>query len=262
MDTDEIARYARHLVLAGVGGPGQQRLKAATVLVVGAGGLGSPVIAYLAAAGVGRIRVADPDTVSLSNLQRQIIHATADVGRPKVASAADAVARINPGVTLDGRPVRFEATSAGELLAGVDVVADGSDNPDTRYAVADACERAAVPLVSAAVSGFDGHVTTLTPHERAPDGTLWPTYRCLFPDPPPDGLVDECARTGILGVVTGVLGTLQTNEVLKLLLGIGEPLRGRLLLFDARAARFETIIYARHHAATRPHRVDGGGLPA
>ena len=244
LDAEEISRYARHLVLADVGGPGQQRLKGARVLVVGAGGLGSPVIAYLAAAGVGTLRVADPDTVSLSNLQRQIIHGTGDVGRPKVDSAVDAVARINPGVSLEGRTVRFDASSAEMLLAGCDVVADGSDNAATRYAVADACARAGIPLVSAAVNGFDGHVTTLTPYERTPEGEPWPTYRCLFPDPPPDALVDECARTGILGVVTGIIGTLQANEVLKLILRIGEPLRGRLLLFDARATRFETIAYA------------------
>lgn len=244
----EIERYARHLVLGGVGGPGQQRLKSARVLVVGAGGLGSPVIAYLAAAGVGTIRVADDDTVSLSNLQRQILHGTPDIGRPKVDSAADAVARLNPEVMLEPRAVRFDAASTVDLLAGCDVVADGSDNPATRYAVADACEAAAVPLVSAAVNGFDGHVTTLTPFERGPDGTRWPTYRCLFPDPPPDGLIDTCAATGILGVVTGVVGTLQATEVLKLLLRVGEPLRGRLLLFDARAGAFETILYDRAQA--------------
>lgn len=239
---DEIERYARHLVLHDVGGAGQQRLKDATVAVIGAGGLGSPLIAYLAAAGVGTIRVIDDDTVSLSNLQRQILHGTPDIGRPKVESAADALARLNPHVRLDPHPVRFtEAT--GHLLAGCDVVADGSDNAATRYAVADAACRAAVPLVSAAVNGFDGSVTTLTPHERRPDGTPWPTYRCLFPDPPPDALIDTCAETGILGVVTGVVGTIQATEVVKLLLGIGEPLRGRLLLFDARDMRFDTMAY-------------------
>lgn len=241
----EVERYARHLVLAEIGGPGQARLSRARVLVVGAGGLGSPVIQYLAAAGVGTLVVADDDTVALSNLQRQVLHGTPDVGRPKAGNAADQVARLNPHVRVEARAVRFSEATATALLAGCDAVADGSDNAATRYAVADACASAGVPLVSAAVSGFDGHVTTLTPHERAPDGTLWPTYRCLFPDPPPDALVDECARTGILGVVPGVIGTLQANEILKLLLGIGTPLRGRLLLFDARATRFETVFYAR-----------------
>lgn len=239
---DEIERYARHLVLHDVGGAGQQLLKDATVAVIGAGGLGSPVIAYLAAAGVGTIRVIDDDTVSLSNLQRQILHGTPDVGRPKVESAAAAVARLNPHVRLDPRPVRF-TEGRGDLLAGCHVVADGSDNAATRYAVADAACRAGVPLVSAAVNGFDGSVTTLTPHQRRPDGTPWPTYRCLFPDPPPDALIDTCAETGILGVVTGVIGTIQATEVVKLILGVGEPLRGRLLLFDARDMRFDTMAY-------------------
>lgn len=241
---EEVERYARHLVLAEVGGPGQQRLRTARVLVVGAGGLGSPVIAYLAAAGVGTIGIVDDDTVSLSNLQRQILHGTADVGRPKVQSAADAVSRLNGHVEVIPLLERLTADTAGRLVAGWDVVADGSDNPATRYAVADACAAARVPLVSAAVSGFDGHVTTLAPWQEAAGEPL-PGYRDLFPDPPPDALVDPCARIGILGVVTGVIGTLQANEVLKLLLGIGEPLYGRLLLFDARESRFETIRYGR-----------------
>jgi adenylyltransferase/sulfurtransferase len=244
LTAEEIERYARHLVLSEVGGPGQARLKAARVVVIGAGGLGSPVIQYLAAAGVGTIDVVDDDAVALSNLQRQVVHGTQDIGRPKAESAADAVRRINPHVRLVGHRARLDANNAADFVAGRDVVADGSDNAATRYLVADACCRAAVPLVSAAVNGFDGHVTTLTPHEARPDGGRWPTYRCLFPDPPPDALVDECARTGILGVVPGVVGTLQANEVLKLLLGIGEPLRGRLLLFDGRACRFEEVHYA------------------
>jgi adenylyltransferase/sulfurtransferase len=244
MTPEQIERYARHLVLSEVGGPGQARLQAARVLVIGAGGLGSPVIQYLAAAGVGTIVVVDDDDVALSNLQRQVLHGTPDIGRAKTDSAADAVARLNPNVRLSGHRARIDEANAARFVKGCDVVADGSDNSATRYAVADACCRAGVPLVSAAVNGFDGHLTTLTPHERRPDGTPWPTYRCLFPDPPPDGLVDECARTGILGVVPGVIGTLQANEVLKLILGIGTPLRGVLLLFDGRTTRFETIAYA------------------
>ncbi len=240
---DEIERYARHLVLAGVGGPGQQALKAASVTVIGAGGLGSPVIAYLAAAGVGTIRVVDDDTVALSNLQRQIIHASDRVGEAKTASAAAAVQALNPHVAVVEERVRITADNAASLVAGATVVADGSDNAATRYVVSDACFHARVPLASAAVHGFDGHVTTLAPYAQQPDGTPNPTYRCLFPDPPPDAMVDECARHGILGAVTGVIGTLQANEVLKLILGIGEPLVGRLLLFDAKDARFETIAY-------------------
>lgn len=243
--SEEVERYARHLVLADVGGPGQQKLKSAQVTVIGAGGLGSPVIAYLAAAGVGTIRVVDDDQVALSNLQRQILHRTEDVGRPKVESAADAVAALNPHVRFEAQAARIDAANAADLLAGSMVVADGSDNAATRYVVADACEALRIPLVSAAVFGFDGHVTTLLPHGHAADGTPNPTYRCLFPDPPPDAMVDECARNGILGAVTGVVGTLQANEVLKLVLGIGTPLVGRLLLFDARDTRFETIAYRR-----------------
>ncbi|WP_420391393.1 HesA/MoeB/ThiF family protein [Acuticoccus sp.] len=238
---EEVERYARHLVLADVGGAGQQRLRRARVLVVGAGGLGSPVIAYLAAAGVGTIRVADDDTVALSNLQRQVLHGTPDLGRAKVESAADAVTRLNPDVVVEPRAVRLTEANAAGLIAGSDVVADGSDNAATRLAVADAAERARVPLVSAAVSMFSGHVTTLTPHEARPDGTRWPALTDLFPTQ--GAAEDECAVLGILGVVTGVIGTLQANEVLKLLLGIGEPLRGRLLMFDARDARFEEIAY-------------------
>ena len=240
---EEIERYARHLVLADVGGPGQQALKAARVTVIGAGGLGSPLISYLAAAGVGTIRIVDDDIVSLSNLQRQIVHTTGAVGRTKTESAAQTVAGLNPHVVVEERRTRGTAENAAELLAGSTVVADGSDNAFTRYAISDACFHVRLPLVSGAVHGFDGHVTTLLPFETRPDGTPNPTFRCLFPDPPPDAMVDECARHGILGAVTGVIGTLQATEVLKLILGIGEPLVGRLLLFDARDARFETIGY-------------------
>ena len=211
--------------------------------VGGAGGLGSPLIAYLAAAGVGTIRVVDDDEVALSNLQRQILHGTADVGRSKTASAADAVARLNPHVSVELRHTRFAPDNGASLIASCTVVADGSDNAATRYAVADACHASGIPLVSAAVNGFDGHVTTLMPHKNGPDGEPYPRYRCLFPDPPPDGMVDECARHGVLGAVTGVLGTLQATEVIKIVTGVGEPLVGRLLLYDARRASFETIRY-------------------
>lgn len=242
-DADEIERYARHFVLGEVGGPGQQRLKSAHVVVIGAGGLGAPVIAYLAAAGVGRLTVVDDDTIALSNLQRQVIHRSSDVGRPKVDSAAAMVGALNPHVAVRPRAERLTGANAARLVAGAGVVVDGSDNAATRYVLSDACHHARVPLVSGAVSGWDGQLTTLTPYEARPDGTPWPTYRCLFPDPPPDAMEDACVRLGILGAVTGVIGTLQAGEALKLILGVGEPLRGRLLIYDAKAARFETIAY-------------------
>lgn len=240
---DEIERYARHLVLPEVGGPGQQKLKAARVLVIGAGGLGSPVIQYLAAAGVGTIGIVDDDTVALSNLQRQILHGTADVGRTKVASAADAVAELNPNVSVVAHAVRLSDDNAGELVHGYDIVADGSDNFATRYAVSDACCREARPLVTAAVGRFDGSLTTLRPFETTPDGTPNPTYRCLFPEAPPAGIIPTCAEAGILGVLTGLVGTLQALEVLKEILGIGSGLVGKLLLVDALSLRFETFGY-------------------
>lgn len=241
---DEIERYARHIVLAEVGGPGQQMLKAARVLVIGAGGLGAPVIQYLAAAGIGTIGIVDDDAVSLSNLQRQVIHRTEDVGRPKTQSAADAVGRLNAHVATELFPVRLVEANADSILGRFDVVADGSDNFDTRYLVADRCAALQKPLVSAAVGRFDGSITTLKPFE-ATDGVPNPSYRDLFPRPPPAGLLPSCAEAGILGALTGILGSLQAAEVLKLVLGIGEPLVGQLLLVDALSMRFETIRYRR-----------------
>lgn len=235
MQADEVERYARHLVLPEIGGAGQQKLRAARVLVVGAGGLGSPAIQYLAAAGIGRLRVTDDDTVSLSNLQRQVLHGTADVGQPKVVSAARAVEALNPHVILEPVTDRLTADNAARWLAGVDVALDGSDNFSTRYALADACRAARVPLVTAAVGRFDGSITTIVP-----DG---PGYRDLFPAPPPPGTVAPCAEAGVLGVVTGVMGTLQALEAVKLVTGAGEPLVGRLLMFDALAMRFEEMRY-------------------
>ncbi len=240
----EIERYARHLVLAEVGGPGQQRLKAARILVVGAGGLGSPVIQYLAAAGIGTIGIVDDDVVALSNLQRQVLHETAGVGRPKTASATDAVVRLNPHVAVEAHPVRLEAANADALIGAYDIIVDGSDNFATRFLVADRSAALQRPLVTAAVGRFDGSITVLKPFE-ATDGQPNPGYRDLFPSPPPAGLVPTCAEAGILGAVTGILGTLQAAEVLKLVLGIGEPLVGRLLLVDTLSMRFETINYRR-----------------
>ena len=241
---DEIERYARHIVLAEVGGPGQQRLKAARVLVVGAGGLGAPLIQYLAAAGIGTIGIADDDTVSLSNLQRQVIHGTPDIGRPKVQSAGDAVARLNPYVAVEAHGLRLTAENAEALIAGYDIVADGSDNFATRYAVSDACFHAKRPLVTAALGRFDGSLTTIRAHETGADGRPNPTYRCLFPSPPPPGSVPPCAEAGVLGALAGVMGSLMAMEVLRAVAGFGEPLVGRLLMVDARSMRFETLSYA------------------
>jgi molybdopterin/thiamine biosynthesis adenylyltransferase len=241
---DEIGRYARHIVLREVGGPGQQKLKAARVLVVGAGGLGGPVIQYLAAAGVGTIGIVDDDVVSLSNLQRQVIHDTAMIGRPKIESATSAVARQNPHVAIEAHAVHLTDANADEIVAAYDIVADGSDNFATRYAVSDASFRNARPLVSAALGRFDGSLTTLKPYRAGADGNPNPTYRCLFPSPPPDGLLPTCAEAGILGALVGVMGSLQTLEVIKEIVGIGDGMVGRLLLYDSLATRFETIAYA------------------
>lgn len=241
LSPEEIERYKRHLVLKEVGGQGQQRLKAARVLVVGAGGLGSPLLAYLAAAGVGTIGVIDNDRVTLDNLQRQIVHDTASVGTPKVASAAAALRQLNPHVTVETIEARLDAGNALEHISRYDIVADGSDNAETRYLVSDACYFAKRTLVFGAVGPFDGYVSTFKPHLRDDDGAPYPTYRCLFPEAPPPGTVPNCAEAGVLGAVVGVIGTLQATEVLKEILSIGTGLAGRLLIYDALAARFETV---------------------
>jgi len=244
LSPEEIERYKRHLVLKEVGGQGQQKLKAARVLVVGAGGLGSPLIMYLAAAGVGTIGVIDDDRVSLDNLQRQIAHDTAAVGRPKTESARDTAARLNPHVAIEAIEARLDAANALELISRYDIVADGSDNAETRYLVSDACCLAKRPLVFAAVGPFDGYVSTFKPHEKSDDGTPYPTYRCLFPEAPPPGTVPNCAEVGVLGSAVGVVGTLQATEVLKEILGAGSSLAGRLLIYDALESRFETLTLA------------------
>ena len=244
LSDEELERYARHLVLPEIGGPGQQRLKRARVLVVGAGGLGSPVLQYLAAAGVGTLGIVDDDTVSLSNLQRQIIHPTQNVGRPKVESARAAIAAINPHVAVETHRERLTSENVDALVGAYDVVVDGSDNFDTRYLVADACQRGGRPLVAGALGRFDGSLTVLKPYEgEAEGGRPNPSYRDLFPEPPPAGLVPSCAEAGIVGALAGVIGTLQAVEVVKLVTGIGEPLVGRILLYDALAARFEVMRY-------------------
>src|SRR5262249_6809822 len=244
LSPEELERYARHIVLHEVGGPGQAALKGARVLVIGAGGLGAPALLYLAAAGVGTLGVVDDDAVSLSNLQRQVIHATPDVGRPKVESAAAAIARLQPHVVVEPHPMRLAAGNALDLIARYDLVADGSDNFTTRYLVSDACYLAKKPLVTAAVGVFDGTLTTIRAHERGEDGAPNPTYRCLFPEPPPPGTVPACAEAGILGALTGIMGSLVALEVIREIVGFGEGLVGRLLMLDARAMRFETLRYA------------------
>jgi adenylyltransferase/sulfurtransferase len=240
---DEIERYARHIVLRGVGGPGQRKLKAARVLVVGAGGLGAPLLQYLAAAGVGQIGVVDDDVVALSNLQRQVLYGGPDVGRAKVESATAAISRLNPHVAMTPHRMRLTADNARSLVAAYDVVADGSDNFTTRYAVSDACFYERRPLVTAAVGAFDGSLTVLRPYETGAGGEPNPTYRCLFPEPPPAGVAPACAEIGVLGALTGILGSMMALEVMREIVGFGDSLVGRLVLVDALGMRFETVRY-------------------
>jgi molybdopterin/thiamine biosynthesis adenylyltransferase len=247
LNSDELERYARHIVLREVGGPGQAALKRARVLVIGAGGLGAPVLLYLAAAGVGTLGIIDDDTVALSNLQRQVIHGTPEIGDPKVESAAAAIARLNPHVAVELHAARLDAGNALALIGQYDLVADGSDNFATRYLVSDVCYFARRPLVTAAVGTFDGTLTTIRAHEPAAGaagGALNPSYRCLFPEPPPAGSVPACAEAGILGALTGVLGSMMALEVIREIVGFGEGLVGRLLMVDARSMRFETLSYS------------------
>jgi molybdopterin/thiamine biosynthesis adenylyltransferase len=238
---EEIQRYKRHLLLHDIGGQGQAKLKQARVLVVGAGGLGSPVLLYLAAAGVGTLGVIDDDRVSLDNLQRQIVHNTASVGRPKVDSARETLEALNPHVVVETFETRLDASNAAEIIARFDIVADGSDNFTTRFLVSDACYFARRTLVHAAVGPFDGYVTTLKPFAAGDDGKPLPSYRCLFPEAPPAGVVANCSEVGVLGSVVGVIGTLQATEVIKEITGFGASLAGRLLLYDAKDTRFETV---------------------
>jgi len=243
LDAQELERYARHIVLREVGGPGQAKLKSARVLVIGAGGLGAPVLLYLAAAGVGTLGVVDDDVVSLSNLQRQVIFSTDDIGQRKVDGAEAVIARLNPHVNIETHMMRVDTGNALDLIANYDIVADGSDNFATRYLVSDTCYFAKKPLVTAAVGTFDGSLTTLRPYETRADGAPNPTYRCLFPEPPPAGTVPACAEAGILGALPGVLGSMMALEVIREIVGFGEGLVGRLLMVDARSMRFETLSY-------------------
>ncbi len=231
----ELDRYSRHIILDEVGPEGQKKLLEGSALVVGAGGLGAPVIQYLAAAGVGELAIVDDDVVERSNLQRQVIHGDADVGRPKVESAAEFVAALNPDIDVEPIQRRIEPSEAQELVAGYDVVVDCSDNFPTRYMLNDAARIEGVPLAHGAIYKFEGQVTTLTP-----DG---PCYRCLFPEAPEPGTVPDCATTGVLGVLPGTVGCLQATEAVKLLLGLGDPLEGRLLFYDAREMSVDTVPY-------------------
>ncbi len=238
---EEIERYRRHLVLREVGGQGQQKLKAARVLLIGAGGLGSPMILYLAAAGVGTIGIVDDDVVSLSNLQRQVAHHTDDVDRLKVESARETIEGLNPHVAVETHNMRIDHTNALDLISHYDIVADGSDNFATRYLVSDACYLAKRPLVFAALGPFDGYLTTFKPHERDAEGNPWPTYRCLFPEAPTGEAVLNCSEVGVLGAVAGVMGTLQAVEVLKEITGAGQSAAGQLTIYDALGGRFQTV---------------------
>ena len=241
LSEQEFERYARHLILPEVGEEGQAKLLSSRVLVVGAGGLGSPVLLYLAAAGVGTIGIVDNDSVDLSNLQRQIVHATASVGAPKVESARDTIAAVNPGVRVEAHAQRLESQNAEALVGAYDLVADGSDNFATRYLLTEICHRLGKPLVAGALSPFEGQLSTFKPYL----GAGHPCYRCLFREAPPPDLVPRCETAGILGAVAGVIGTLQAVEVLKELLGLGDSLDGTLLLYDALGTRFHRIRVAK-----------------
>lgn len=240
---EEVERYARHIVLREVGGQGQNKIKNARVLVIGAGGLGAPLLMYLAAAGVGEIGIIDNDTVSLSNLQRQVIFKTDDVGRPKAEVAARELAALNPNVKITRYIDRFSAEHALALLEQYDLLCDGSDNFATRYLASDACFFARKPLITAAVGTFDGTLTTIRAHEKDASGQPNPTYRCLFPEPPPEGSIPACSEAGILGALPGVLGSLMALEVVREIVGFGQGLVGRLLMVDTRDMRFETTRY-------------------
>ncbi len=231
---EELRRYSRHLLLPQVGLEGQRKLKAAAVLIVGLGGLGSPIAMYLAAAGVGRLGLVDPDVVDESNLQRQIVHGQSTVGRPKVESAREHLLDLNPHIRVDTYPVRLTRDNAMDILKPYDIVVDGTDNFATRYLLNDACAFLGKPFVYGSIYRFDGQVSVF-------DAQRGPCYRCLFPEPPPPHLVPTCGMGGVFGVLPGVVGTIQATEVLKLILGIGEPLIGRLLLYDALDMTFDTV---------------------
>lgn len=237
MNDDDIIRYSRHILLPEIGGTGQEKLSAARVLVVGAGGLGSPVLLYLAAAGVGALGIIDDDRVDLSNLQRQVIHDTAGIGAYKVDSAAERVRAINPGVRVNSHIDRLTPDNAETVIAGYDLVIDGTDSFDARYLLNDTCHKVGRPWISAALLRFEGQISTFKSHLGPPH----PCYRCLFPTAPPPGTIPSCSEAGVLGATAGMMGCLQATEAVKELLGIGDGLSGRLVLIDALAARFTTV---------------------
>ncbi|WP_237153893.1 HesA/MoeB/ThiF family protein [Oryzibacter oryziterrae] len=251
LSPEELSRYSRHILLRDVGGPGQQKLKAARVLCVGAGGLGSPIIEYLAAAGIGTLGLVDDDVVSLSNLQRQVVHTSANIGRLKVDSAAERVAAINPHVVVERHALRLDAGNVADIVGNYDIVVDGTDNFPTRFLIADTAYALEKPLVTAGVLEFYGSLTTLVPFRRGADGAFLPSWRCLMPREP-EGTALTCAQVGILGAVVGVLGTLAACEVLKLITGVGEPLIGRLLMVDIRDMGFDVVDYERNPATVAP----------
>jgi molybdopterin/thiamine biosynthesis adenylyltransferase len=238
LSPEELERYARHIVMPEVGGPGQNKLKKSSVLVIGAGGLGAPALQYLAAAGVGRIGICDHDSVSLSNLQRQTIHSMDFLGKPKTVSAANFIAHLNPHVDVIQHQFRITPEDALALVSAYDVICDASDNFSTRFLVADACYFAKKPLVSAAVGQFDGQISTFKPYLKDASGTPLPTYRCFIGELPEPGMFPACEEAGILGALPGILGSMQAMEVIKELLEIGDSLAGRILMYDALAARF------------------------
>lgn len=234
---DQMDRYARHIILREVGGTGQKKLLQSKILIVGAGGLGSPLILYLAAAGVGTIGVIDDDDVDLSNLQRQIAHGTQDIGRPKVQSALETVANINPDVKIIPYAERLTSENVDRIFADYDLIADGSDNFNTRFLINDACFFLKKTLVSAAMLQFEGQLSTYKAHEGGGN----PCYRCIFPSPPPPDVAQTCGEAGVLGALAGAMGSLQGIEVLKELLGIGESLSGSLLIYDALYTEFRKV---------------------
>jgi molybdopterin/thiamine biosynthesis adenylyltransferase len=240
MSPDDLERYKRHILLKEIGGQGQQRLRGATVALVGAGGIGAPVALYLAAAGVGRLRLIDPDEVSLSNLQRQVLYRTADIGRPKTEAAAATLKALNPGVEIDAHAVRLDPSNAIDLLEGADVIVDGCDDFATRFAVNDAAQSIGAPLVSAAVGRWDGQVAVFGGHADAP------CYRCFVPDVPPDA--EPCALQGVVGALTGLVGAMAALEAIKLIARAGTPLIGRIWIVDALTAESRTVKLARDPA--------------
>jgi molybdopterin/thiamine biosynthesis adenylyltransferase len=236
----QLHRYARHIVLQEIGGEGQRKLLDAKVLVVGAGGLGSPLLLYLGAAGIGTIGVIDDDAVDLSNLQRQVLHTTDRVGVPKVESAAAQIKAINPDVTVIPYRERLTAANVMRIIADYDLVADGSDNFATRFLVNDACYLGGKTLISGALLRFEGQLATFKAHLHEGD-TRYPCYRCIFPEPPPRGLIPSCAEGGVLGSVAGTIGTMQATEVIKEIVGVGESLAGSLVIMDALDATFRKV---------------------